>query len=119
MAKTDWKSSISTPGTVTAGYYGDVNGTAYMLLQGLGTAYKMTAGTAQLAAGSVNVTTGLSRIVSAVASPQWGGGSLAFVPGTTPLVCVFLNGAGTLAIVSAPAGVILGTCYASWTAVGY
>jgi hypothetical protein len=122
MAQTRWRSSIYTPGSVVAGYYGNVAGTAYMLMTGLGTSYKMTAGTAQLTAGSVNVTTGLPHIVAAVANcaNHLGTAGVGIYGGTLPLTCVFLVGAGTMAVVHAAGGTgITGTAYISWQAVGY
>jgi hypothetical protein len=121
MAKTDWKSSIKTDGTVVAGYYSDVNGTVYMLMQGLGTAYKMAAGTAVLAAGSAHITTGLSSLVSVVARCAYhlGTAGVGTYAGTIPVNAVFITTAGTVGLVSAPAGVAaLGTAYVSWQAVG-
>jgi hypothetical protein len=120
MAVTNWKSSIKTNGTVIAGYYGDTSGTAYMLMQGLGTAYKMNAGTAQLSGGSVNVTTNLTSVKAAVASAVSRTACGAHIyNGTIPLTCVFLAGAGTMAIVyGAGLAAGLGTSFVSWQAIG-
>jgi hypothetical protein len=122
MAVTRFKSSLSTQGTICAGYYGDANGTAYGMMQGLGTAYKIMAGTAQLSAGSVNVTTSLSRIVYAVAGCTNGTAPVnatILKAGTVTPACVYLNSAGTLAIVASDASAISGTAIVCWHAIGY
>lgn len=121
MAVTHWKSSIYTPGTIVAGYYGNAAGTAYAMMQGLGTAYKMTAGTAKLSGGSVNVTTNLAHIITAVASPAYhlGTAGAGVYVGTVSVACVFLPTAGTLALVTSDGVAISGTAYVAWQAIGY
>jgi hypothetical protein len=121
MAVTRFKSSLSTQGTVCAGYYGDVNGTAYGMMQGLGTAYKIMAGKVLLTGGSTDVTTSLSRIVYAVASPANGTphNASCVAAGTVRPICVFVNSAGTLAIVTGDGAAVSGTCAVCWHAIGY
>jgi hypothetical protein len=121
MAVTRFRSSLSTPGTICAGYYGNVSGTAYGMMQGLGTAYKITAGKGSVAAGSLDVTTSLSRIVYAVAGCVNGTPHNASVlsTGTVRPTCVYLNSAGTLAIVTGDGAAVSGTSLISWFAAGY
>ena len=122
MAVTRFKSSIYSAGTIAAGYYGDASGTAYALMQGLGTAYKLMAGTAQLTSGSVNVTTSLSYIVYAVAGATNGTAPVATnaaLNGTVKPSCVYLNSAGTLAITAGDGAAISGTAIVNWIALGY
>jgi hypothetical protein len=119
MAVTRWKSNLYIPGSVVAGYYGNVAGTAYMLMQGLGTSYKLSAGTAKLVAGSASVTSNLTSVVAAVASPAyWGTAGAGVYAGTIPVGCAYKAGAGTLSLIAAPAGAYLGTCFVNWVAVG-
>jgi hypothetical protein len=121
MAVTRFRSNLSTAGTVTAGYYGDTNGTAYGMMQGLGTAYKIVAGKTSLVAGSIDVTTSLSRIVYAVAGCANGTPHNASViaTGTVRPTCVYVNTAGTLAIVASDALAVSGTAPVAWFAIGY
>jgi hypothetical protein len=122
MATTRFGSNIYIPGTVVAGYYGNLAGTAYAMMQGLGTAYKISAGTAQLASGSVNVTTSLSHIVYAVAGCTNGTAPVnasILSTGTVRPACVYLNSAGTLAIVASDGVAISGTAIICWHAIGY
>jgi hypothetical protein len=121
MAVTRWKSNFYVPGTIVAGYYGDVSGTAYALMQGIGTAYKLTAGTAQLATGSVNVTTSLSIITYAVAGAINGtaGMDALLDAGTVRCNCAYSNAAGTLAIIASDGVAVSGTAQCAWIAIGY
>ena len=121
MAVTRFKSSIYSAGTIAAGYYGDASGTAYALMQGLGTAYKVTAGTAQLATGSVNVTTSLSVIKYAVAGAINGTAAMDALldAGTVRCNCAYSSSAGTLAIIASDGIAVSGTAQVAWIACGY
>ncbi len=109
--------SIFGVGTVAALHKLNASGTVYNTWSSQGTAYKVHAGTAVLASGSVNVTTGLSSILGMSANAH---NVIGTVAGTAITVVLFQPAAGTAAVANFAADGTgpAGTCSVSWTAVG-
>ncbi len=122
---TRWKSSMNVTGNISATGNGTVaalhklnsSGTVYGAWSSQGTAYKVHAGTAVLAGGSIAVTTTLATILGMSANRL---NSCGTVAGTATIALQYLPTAGTAAIVqlAADGTGAAGTCAVSWTAVG-
>ena len=118
---TRWKSNLVVPTGGTVGADSFVKrtggGTVYSAWTSQGTAYKVHAGTAILAGGSIAVTTTLATILGMSANRVNSSGTIA---GTAVIALQFLTTAGTAAIVqlNADGTGASGTCAVSWTAIG-
>ncbi len=114
-------------GVVRADYIENTGGTAYGVLTGLGTTFKVIAGTGVLSGGSLGISTNLLRIYGVSAMPIRGNvpdmAAAALALGTVKLSATWQadgmsTGAGTACLWASDGAAISGTCPVSWLVVG-